>query len=182
MYLSIKVICLLCFSHWDLPNIDVFGTLESPRCIGVHWGALVVFRLSMQELLNIEQFFQRKFNKIKIKYIRKLGQVLYILGSPWQVGFHGRNLIKFRLKVVKIFHFCKWKLIEFFSPPHNCSYHQGCVHTWKNTPIHSWANGKHLYASIWVSGQSFKNLWWIDKSGSFKITKKKKLWVHSLTN
>jgi hypothetical protein len=41
-----------------------------------------MFRLTMQELLNIEQFFQRKFNKIEIKYIRKLGQVLHILGSP----------------------------------------------------------------------------------------------------
>jgi hypothetical protein len=28
-----------------------------------------MFRLTMQELLSIEQYFQRKFNKIKIKYI-----------------------------------------------------------------------------------------------------------------
>ncbi len=145
---------MLNFSHWDL--LDIFGTLESPWCIGVHWGGLVMFRLTMQELLNIEQFFQRKFNKIEIKYIRKLGQVLHILGSPWQVGFHGGNLINFRLKVVKIFHFCQWKLIEFSPPLTIVIYHQGCVHTWRSTPIHSWANGKHLYASILVSGQSLK--------------------------
>jgi hypothetical protein len=68
----------------------------------------------MQELLNIEQLFQRRFNKFKIKYIRKLGQVLHILGSPLKVGFHEGDLVKFRLNVVEIFNFCQWKLIDLF--------------------------------------------------------------------
>jgi len=71
------------------------------------------------------------------------------------VGFHGGDLINFRLKVAKIFHFCQWKLIEFFFLT-IAIYHQGCVHTWKSVPIHSWENGKHLYACILVSGQSLK--------------------------
>jgi hypothetical protein len=40
----------------------------------VHQGGLVVFRPMVQEILNIEQFFQRKFNKIKTNYLKKLMQ------------------------------------------------------------------------------------------------------------
>lgn len=51
------VICLLC---WDLRNNGVSLLLESPWWVGVHWEyGLVVFRLMMQELLNIEQFDQK---------------------------------------------------------------------------------------------------------------------------
>jgi hypothetical protein len=31
--------------------------------IGVHWGGLVVFTSMLNELLNIEQFYQKKFQK-----------------------------------------------------------------------------------------------------------------------
>jgi len=44
----------------------------------VHWEyGLVVFRLTMQELLNTEQFYQKKFNKIKKKYFKKKFEVSF---------------------------------------------------------------------------------------------------------
>jgi hypothetical protein len=38
-----------------------------------------MFRPMVQELWNIEQFFQRKFNKIKANFLRKLGQAFGIV-------------------------------------------------------------------------------------------------------
>jgi len=44
---------------------------------------LVMFRFMMQELLNIEQFYQKKINKIKIKYLKKkIWGELLVLESP----------------------------------------------------------------------------------------------------
>jgi len=62
----------VCLSHWDLPNHDAPPTmlsaaLESPQWVGVHQGGLVVHRPTQQDLLNTEQFFQRKLKKIKTK-------------------------------------------------------------------------------------------------------------------
>lgn len=60
----------------------VFQTICFPCCwclvcrwiwIGVHWGHLVVFRSMSQELLNVEQFRQRKSNKINNEYFRQIG-------------------------------------------------------------------------------------------------------------
>ncbi len=45
--------------------------------IGVHWGGLVVFTSMLNELLNIEQFYQAKSRKIKTKYFGEIGV------SPW---------------------------------------------------------------------------------------------------
>jgi len=36
--------------------------LESPQWVHMNWGGLVMFRPTLLELLNIEQFFERKFN------------------------------------------------------------------------------------------------------------------------
>jgi hypothetical protein len=33
----------------------------------------IAFRLIVQSLLNVEHFFQRKFNKIKNKYLSEIG-------------------------------------------------------------------------------------------------------------
>jgi hypothetical protein len=55
--------------------------LESPQWVGVHSGGLVMFRLTVQELLNDEHFFQRRFNNIKIKYFWEIGAKLLILLS-----------------------------------------------------------------------------------------------------
>ncbi len=54
----------------------------------------------MEELLNIEQFCQRKFNKIKIKNAKEnWGKLLIQLKNPWWVRFLGSDFIIFRLKV-----------------------------------------------------------------------------------
>jgi hypothetical protein len=45
--------------------------------IGAHWGGLVVFTPMLNELLNIEQFYQKKFKKFKTKYFGEIGV------SPW---------------------------------------------------------------------------------------------------
>jgi hypothetical protein len=40
----------------------------------VHSGGSLMFRLMMvQELLNIEQFCQRQFDEVKLKYITRIG-------------------------------------------------------------------------------------------------------------
>jgi hypothetical protein len=38
-----------------------------------------MFRPMVQQLWNIEQFFQSKFNKIKANFLRKLGQAFGIV-------------------------------------------------------------------------------------------------------
>jgi hypothetical protein len=45
----------------------LLAALESPQLVRVHHGGLVVHRPTQQDLLNIEQFFQRKLKKIKTK-------------------------------------------------------------------------------------------------------------------
>jgi hypothetical protein len=39
----------------------------------VHQDGSAMFKPMVQELLNIEQFHQTKFNKIKTKYFREIG-------------------------------------------------------------------------------------------------------------
>jgi hypothetical protein len=45
------------------------------------------FRPTTQELLNIELFCQRKFNEIKTKYFRELGQAFSTIAKPLISGF-----------------------------------------------------------------------------------------------
>jgi hypothetical protein len=47
----------------------------------------------MQELLNIEQFCQRKFNEIKTKYFRELGQAFGTIAKPLMSGFLGGDFV-----------------------------------------------------------------------------------------
>jgi hypothetical protein len=55
-----KVGCLFCLSHWDLPNDDTphytIGTIRKPLMSKVHQGGSIMFRLIIQEFLNIEQY------------------------------------------------------------------------------------------------------------------------------
>jgi hypothetical protein len=56
-----KVGCVLCLSHWDLPNHDTLphytiGTIRKPSMSKVHQGGSIMLRLIMQEFLNIEQY------------------------------------------------------------------------------------------------------------------------------
>jgi hypothetical protein len=55
--------------------------LESQGCTEV---VSLMFRQMMEELLNIEQFCQRKFNKIKTKNATEIGaKLLLLLENPW---------------------------------------------------------------------------------------------------
>jgi hypothetical protein len=51
------------------------------------------------ELLNIEQFCQRKVHKTKIKYFFVLGPL--IGKAPKKLDFNGGNFLKFQTKVVR---------------------------------------------------------------------------------
>jgi hypothetical protein len=61
----------------------------------VHQGGLLVFRLAMQKFFNIEQFCEKKFNKIKLNILRNLGQAFSIIGNPLTSGTSWRWLFNF---------------------------------------------------------------------------------------
>jgi hypothetical protein len=71
----------------------------------VHEGGFILFRPMVQELSNnIEQFFQRKF--IKIKKIKiKIKDFFSIVENPFMNGFLGGDFIIFRPKVGEILDF-----------------------------------------------------------------------------
>jgi hypothetical protein len=69
IYILKKVVCLFCLSHWDFPNhnirpITCLILFERSWWVGVHQGGFIIFRPMVWESFNIEQVFQRKFNKI----------------------------------------------------------------------------------------------------------------------
>jgi hypothetical protein len=45
--------------------------LESPQWVHMNWGGLVMFRPTLLELLNIEQFCERKFKKFNTNYLKE---------------------------------------------------------------------------------------------------------------
>jgi len=105
-------------SCWDLPNENppshlTLGTIGKPLWVGVHWDGLVMFRPMVQELLNIEHFFKRKFNIIKVNFLRKLGQPFGIVKKPL-VGGNFLKLISwcFRPKMKEILNFQSFLLLE----------------------------------------------------------------------
>ncbi len=59
----------VCLSHSDLPNHGTYhhaiGIIGKSSMGRVHQGDFVMFRATMQELLNFEHFFKKNFNKIK---------------------------------------------------------------------------------------------------------------------
>ncbi len=86
IYILRKVVCLFCLSHWDLPNhniqpITCLILLERSWWIGVHQGGFIIFRPMVWESFNIEQSFQRKFNKIQSKLFWQIGV------CSWQPSF-----------------------------------------------------------------------------------------------
>jgi hypothetical protein len=77
-YLSIKeVVCLFVCHVENLPNhgtlIMLLVSLESLWWAGVHQGGFAMLKLTMHELLNIEQFCNWKSNRIKITKLREIG-------------------------------------------------------------------------------------------------------------
>jgi hypothetical protein len=72
LHLSIMEACL--FDHVQIsqttaPLSALLVPLKSPLRVGLH-EAFMIFRPKVQELVNIEQFLQRKFNKIKTKILK----------------------------------------------------------------------------------------------------------------
>jgi hypothetical protein len=106
VYLLKKVVCFVC--HIEISQITLFlmmflVSLESRWWVWVHQGCLVVFRLMVQELLNIEHFFQRNLKTIKTKYFREIGtSTLVLLESTYGWDFFGSDFIIFRMKVREI--------------------------------------------------------------------------------
>jgi hypothetical protein len=71
----LKKLALFCLSPRDPPNHDTptFGTIQKPS-IGVHQlSGFLMFKFVVQEYLNIEQFCQREFNKMKINFFEEIG-------------------------------------------------------------------------------------------------------------
>ncbi len=83
--------------------------------------------------MNIEQFCQRKCNKIKTKTLGELRQALGIIGKPLCVGFLGGDFINFRPKVWDILNFEKKNSLQINIKVNNLytigHYHQGPIHT-----------------------------------------------------
>ncbi len=59
--------------------------------VGVHSASLEMLRSMEQESLNIEQFCQRKFNKIKTKYFGETGPWSWYY---WKEGYGGISKVK----------------------------------------------------------------------------------------
>ncbi len=75
-----KVVCVFCLSCSCLPNHNVpyhctFGTIGKPLMRKVHFG-FTMFQITMQKLLDVEQFCQKKFNKIKAQNLMKIWRTL----------------------------------------------------------------------------------------------------------
>jgi hypothetical protein len=67
IYLWRKFDCCI-LSCWDLPNwgalVTLLVPLESPQWVGLHCVGFILFELTGEKLLNIEQFFHRKKNHL----------------------------------------------------------------------------------------------------------------------
>jgi hypothetical protein len=55
------------------PYRCAFGTIGKRLMRKVHFG-FTMFQITMQKLLDIEQFCQKKFNKIKTQNLMKIGE------------------------------------------------------------------------------------------------------------
>jgi hypothetical protein len=56
-----------------------------------------MLRPTMQELLSIEKFCQRKFYKIKTKFLKEIRASFGAIGNPLMSGFLEGNFVTFRL-------------------------------------------------------------------------------------
>jgi hypothetical protein len=107
-------------SQTTAPLSALLVPLKSPLWVGLH-EALMIFRPKVQELLNIEQFCQRKFNKIKTKVLKgNWGKFLVLLKSLSWVNF----LVYWISNIL----YLKFNLI---SNSFGLSYY-GHVHQWSN--------------------------------------------------
>ncbi len=73
-HLFIKEGCFVCFvCHIEIsqsmlsPPPRSWCDLKSPRLVGVHWGSFFMFPFMVHEVLNVEQYYQWNFKKIKIE-------------------------------------------------------------------------------------------------------------------
>jgi hypothetical protein len=82
-----KVVCLFSLSHLDLPNhsasCHALGTIGKPLMSrGVHRVRFIMFRPTVQKLLNIEHFVQWKLILIKTKNYRGISAHSSYFGKP----------------------------------------------------------------------------------------------------
>jgi hypothetical protein len=59
----------------------------------------------VQELFNIEQFYHRKFNKLKLNILEKSGQAFYTIAKPLMNGIYCRYSQFLYLKASEILDF-----------------------------------------------------------------------------
>ncbi len=109
-----KVVCLFVMlrsAKWWHSQC-ILGIVGKPSISqGVYQGGFIMLRpMVMQELLNIKQFFQREFSKIKTLKNKKFGCVSWYLdgnSSQQWLGFYGNDFINSRPK--------KWEIFEFWA-------------------------------------------------------------------
>jgi hypothetical protein len=84
MLYNLSICGLFCFVKLRSPS--QYYPLHSWYCCpkpstsrGVHGGRFIMFRLIMQEVLNVQQFCCWEFNKIKMKNLREIGGPLLVL-------------------------------------------------------------------------------------------------------
>jgi hypothetical protein len=106
--LFILFVCQVEISPITRPPNHILSTIGKPQMSRVHQVGFIMFKSTMSELLNVEQFYHWKFNKIKIKCFREIGAKIFVLlESPWWVGFYGHNFITFFNMGSKVhFHIC----------------------------------------------------------------------------
>jgi hypothetical protein len=83
--------------------------LESPWCVKVHQGGIIMFRPMVQELLNVEKRCYWKFKKINIK---NCVMFLVLLETLQWVKFNGGDIVIFRPKVHNIYILNKYLSLE----------------------------------------------------------------------
>jgi hypothetical protein len=89
---------------WEITNDAPHYALVIIRKLSVskgwHQYGFVIFRPTMQELLNIELFFHWKFNKIKTEiFFREIETHFGILKSVQLIRFHEGDFVVFKPKV-----------------------------------------------------------------------------------
>jgi hypothetical protein len=105
-----NVVCLSCWNFLD-HNVPLPHTWYHWKAFNeeIFWDSFLLFRLMMQEVLAIEQFCWKIFNKVKTKNLRVIsGIILVLLESLWWVGFLGGNFVILRAKVGKILNFASF--------------------------------------------------------------------------
>jgi hypothetical protein len=118
MLLLRKVVWLFCLVTLRFPKPKrphhALGTIGKPQWVGLHGDGFVVFRHTMQEILNIEQFCNWTFKKIETQIPKAIwGMLLVLMESSSSVGFYGDEFVIFGPNVHEILNFEYFFSLEF---------------------------------------------------------------------